>query len=64
MVSNRSKNNFWHKYKDIVDKWNLFYNGFSDYILVAQKENEDVEILNDTLYNEFIEDIKNETKII
>lgn len=31
----RSKENFWHIYKDLVDEWNLFYNGSSEYILVA-----------------------------
>jgi predicted ABC-type ATPase len=54
----RSKNNFWNKYKDIVDEWNLFYNGVSDYILVAKQELNGIEILNDALYNEFIKDIK------
>lgn len=54
----RSKNNFWNKYKDIVDEWNLFYNGLSDYILVAKQEYVGIEILNEALYNEFIEDIK------
>ncbi len=54
----RSKNNFWNKYKDIVDEWNLFYNGLSDYILVAKKELEEIEILNESLYNDFIKEIK------
>lgn len=53
----RSKNNFWNKYKDLVDEWNLFYNGLSDYILVAKSSFQDLEILNEALYNEFIEGI-------
>ena len=31
----RSKENFGNIYKDLVDEWNLFYNGTSEYILVA-----------------------------
>lgn len=49
----RSKNNFWNKYKNIVDEWHLFYNGISYYILIAKKEFNNVEILNEELYNEF-----------
>lgn len=54
----RSKNNFWNKYKDIVDEWNLFYNGISDYVLVAKQEFDGIEILNDALYNEFIRGVE------
>lgn len=54
----RSKNNFWNKYKDLVDEWILFYNGLSDYTLVAKNEFNRIEILNEALYNEFIKDIK------
>jgi len=53
----RSKNNFWNKYKDIVDEWDLFYNGVADYILVAKKESSNIEILNEALYNDFKKDI-------
>lgn len=52
----RSKKNFWNIYKDIVDEWFLFYNGSSEYILVAQSENRELEILNENLYNDFIRD--------
>ncbi len=52
----RSKKNFWNIYKDIVDEWFLFYNGSSEYILVAQSENEEIEILNENLYTEFVKD--------
>ena len=54
----RSKKNFWNIYKNLVDEWNLFYNGNSQYILVAQYSNNDVEIFNENLYNEFIKDLK------
>lgn len=54
----RSKKNFWNIYKNLVDEWNLFYNGNSEYILVAQYSNDDIEIFNENLYNEFIKDLK------
>lgn len=54
----RSKKNFWNIYKNLVDEWNLFYNGNSEYILVAQYSNNEVEIFNENLYNEFIKDLK------
>lgn len=50
--------NFLNKYKHLADKWNLFYNGSSEYILVAKNENDAVEIYNEALYNEFIKDLK------
>lgn len=53
----RSKNNFWNKYKDIVDDWDLFYNGISNYSLIARNEDGELEILNDAIYNEFVKDI-------
>lgn len=52
----RSKQNFWNIYKDLVDEWNLFYNGSSEYILVAQSNQSGIEIYNENLYNEFIKD--------
>lgn len=55
----RSKNNFWNKYKNIVDEWAIFFNGESKFIQVAKSDNLNIEILNETLYNEFIEGIKN-----
>ena len=54
----RSKENFWSIYKDLTDEWNLFYNGTSEYILVAQYANNMIEILSENLYNEFIKDFE------
>lgn len=53
----RSKTNFWRKYKELVDEWNLIYNGQSDYILIAKNEFGTIEIINEALYNNFIKDI-------
>lgn len=54
----RSKENFWDIYKDLADEWNLFYNGTSEYILVAQYANSELEIFSENLYNKFIKDFK------
>ena len=54
----RSKDNFWNIYKNLVDEWNLFYNGLSEYTFVAHFSNNNLEIYNDNLYNEFIKDFK------
>ena len=54
----RSKNNFWLKYKDIVDEWAVFYNGESQFVQVAKSDNKNIEILNEELYNEFVKEIK------
>ena len=54
----RSKENFWNIYKDLVNEWDIFYNGTSEYILVAQSLNDVIEIYSENLYNEFIKDIK------
>ena len=52
----RSKENFLNLYKDLDDMWNIFYNGTSEYILVAQGSNKELEIYNENLYNIFIKD--------
>lgn len=52
----RSKENFWTLYKNLVDEWNIFYNGTSEYILVAQCSNNVLEIFNEAIYNKFIKD--------
>ena len=50
----RSKNNFINMYQNLVSEWNIFYNGSSEYILVAQSINGAIEIFNENLYNDFI----------
>lgn len=54
----RSKENFWNIYKDLVDEWHLFYNGTTEYILVAQCADNKIEIFGENLYNEFIKDFE------
>ena len=54
----RSKENFWKIYKNIADEWNIFYNGTSEYILVAQSSDNKIEIYSENLYYEFIKDFE------
>ena len=54
----RSKENFWNIYKHLVDEWNLFYNGTSEYFLVAQYANGEIEIFSENLYNDFVKDFE------
>ena len=56
----RSRENFNKIYKNLVDEWSLFYNGTTEYVQVAKYSNNNIEILNETLYNEFIKDFCNE----
>lgn len=54
----RSKENFYHLYKDMVDEWAVYYNGKNNFVEVLKYENGDIEILQKTLYTEFIKDLK------
>ncbi|MDR0952645.1 MAG: zeta toxin family protein [Elusimicrobiota bacterium] len=54
----RSKNNFWHKYKQLANEWMLFYNGGKVYHLVAKAKDGDTVVLNEILLKEFLKDIK------
>lgn len=53
----RSKNNFWRKYKNIVDNWMLFYNGVEKTELVASGIKEDYNILNEATFELLQKDI-------
>ena len=60
----RSRENFYKIYKNLVDEWSLFYNGNSNYIKVAEFDNNKIEILDETMYNNFIKDFINDREII
>jgi predicted ABC-type ATPase len=49
----RSRNLFWNTYKDIVDKWMLFFNGDDNYELIA----EDDEVFDTEYFNLFMKDL-------
>jgi predicted ABC-type ATPase len=56
----RSIFNFWNKYKDLSDVWKIYYNGGSDFLLVAKSISFEIEILDERLYNLFMENLINE----
>ncbi|OGI03501.1 MAG: hypothetical protein A2Y25_10940 [Candidatus Melainabacteria bacterium GWF2_37_15] len=56
----RSKSNLWYKYRDIVDKWMLFYNGIEKIELVASGIKGDYNLLDESSFELFLKDIKND----
>lgn len=53
----RSKENFYHLYKDMVDEWAVYYNGKNNFVEVFKCEDGSIEILQKTLYTEFTKDL-------
>lgn len=49
----RGRNLFWNTYKDMVDKWMLFFNGDDNYELIA----EDDEVFDTEYFNLFMKDL-------
>ena len=56
----RSKRNFWHTYKDIADRWHLFYNSEEHFQEVASGEGSQIMMINEELFELFIQDIHKE----
>ena len=50
----RSMKNFWNIYRNIVDRWTLFYNGPEKNVLVAAGSGQKVDIIDEMLYNAFV----------
>ena len=55
----RSKHNFWYTYRDLVDRWSLFYNSVEHFQEVASGEGDSVIITNETFFELFMRDIRN-----
>ncbi len=55
----RSKRNFWHNYRNLVDRWSLFYNSTEHFQEVASGEGNQVKVLNETFFEIFMRDIRN-----
>ena len=55
----RSKRNFWLIYKNLVDKWNLFYNSGDSLEEVASGQGDEVSLANEVLFELFLRDVKN-----
>jgi len=54
----RSKENFYHLYKNLVDEWAVYYNGKNNFVEVFKYENGSIEILQNLLYTEFTKGLK------
>jgi predicted ABC-type ATPase len=54
----RSKNNFWHLYKDLIDDWVIYYNGETGFIKVVEASGNTLEVVDEALYNDFKKDLK------
>lgn len=55
----RSKYNFWYTYRELVDRWTLFYNSTEHFQKVASGQGNEVKVLNDTYFETFMRDIRN-----
>ena len=55
----RSKYNFWYTYRNLVDRWSLFYNSTEHFQEVASGEGNEVKVLNEPFFEIFMKDIRN-----
>ena len=55
----RSKRNFWHTYRDLADRWHLYYNSTSYFQEVAFGKDNNFTVINEDLFKRFIQDIDN-----
>ncbi len=55
----RSKYNFWYTYRNLVDRWSLFYNSTEHFQKVALGEGNQIKVLNETYFEIFMQDIRN-----
>ena len=55
----RSKHNFWYIYKDLVDRWHLFYNSAEHPQEVASGEGNQFTVIKNDFFELFMQDIRN-----
>ncbi|MXZ01797.1 AAA family ATPase [Candidatus Poribacteria bacterium] len=55
----RSKHNFWYTYRNLVDRWGLFYNSAEYFQEVASGEGNEVTVINEDFFQLFMQDIRN-----
>ena len=55
----RSKHNFWYIYRDLVDRWHLFYNSAEHFQEVAVGKDNEVKVINEHFFELFMKDIRN-----
>jgi len=56
----RSRTLFWSTYRKLVNRWELIYNSDESFVEVCSGNSNDINILDETLYNIFLEIPKNE----
>ena len=54
----RSKHNFWYIYRDMVDRWSLFYNSAEHFQGVASGEGNEFTVINEDFFEFFMQDIR------
>ena len=55
----RSKYNFWYTYRNLVDRWHLFYNSVEYFQEVAFGKNNQITVINEDFFELFMRDIRN-----
>ena len=55
----RSKHNFWYTYRNLVDRWHLFYNSVEYFQEVAFGKNNQITVINEDFFELFMRDIRN-----
>jgi len=55
----RSKQNFWYTYKNLVDKWDLFYNSGEHLQEIAAGEGDRITVTNEDCFELFMQDLNN-----
>ena len=55
----RSKQNFWHTYRRLVNRWSVFYNSTEHFQEVASGEGNEVTVVNEIFFELFMQDIHN-----
>ena len=55
----RSKRNFWHIYRNLVDRWSLFYNSDEHFQEVASGERNQFTLTNRDFFELFMRDVRN-----
>ena len=55
----RSKRNFWNTYRNLVDRWSLFYNSVEHFQEVASGERNQFMVTNEDFFDLFMKDLHN-----
>ncbi len=56
----RSKHNFWHVYRHMADRWQLFHNATEGFVRVASGRRDAYTVSNEYLFASFLRDLEEE----